>query len=94
VPETIALTGLWLALSADWSAQGVGLRQPEDFDFLRALYRITRMAEVAAADFDPLTAAAFLNSQFELQCRHFEAHSTLEHRASYLTHDALGFVGI
>ncbi|MFY8106630.1 MAG: GNAT family N-acetyltransferase [Elstera sp.] len=77
--ETVGLTGLWLALSADWSAQGVGLRlrQPEDFDFLRALYRSTRSAEVTAAGFDPLTAAAFLNSQFELQCRHFDAHYTL-----------------
>ncbi len=75
----LGLTRPWIALSADWSARGVELRlrQPDDLAFLRDLYRSTRAAEVAAAGFDPLTAARFLNSQFELQGRHFEAHYTL-----------------
>jgi len=65
-----------LALSADWRARGIGLRlrQPEDLAFLRDLYRSTRAGEMAAAGFDPLEAAVFLNSQFDLQCRHFDAH--------------------
>jgi ribosomal protein S18 acetylase RimI-like enzyme len=73
------LTGLWLALSADWQARGIGLRlrQPEDLPFLRDLYRSTRAEEVAAAGFDAFAAAVFLNSQFDLQCRHFDAHYVL-----------------
>ncbi len=65
-----------MALPADWQARGFGfrLRQPEDLAFLRDLYRSTRADEVAAAGFDALTAAVFLNSQFDLQCRHFDAH--------------------
>ncbi|KJV10364.1 hypothetical protein VZ95_05385 [Elstera litoralis] len=79
MPDTIGLAGLWLALPADWQARGIGLRlrQPDDLAFLRDLYRSTRAEEVAAAGFDALTAAVFLNSQFDLQCRHFDAHYTL-----------------
>ena len=79
MPDTLGLAGLWIALPADWQARGMGLRlrQPEDLTFLRDLYRSTRAGEVAAAGFDPLTAAIFLNSQFDLQCRHFDAHYVL-----------------
>ncbi|WP_428249048.1 GNAT family N-acetyltransferase [Ferrovibrio sp.] len=69
----------WLALSARAAARGFGLRLrlPEDLSFLRALYRSTRAGEVAAAGLPSLAAAVFLNSQFDLQCRHFDAHYTL-----------------
>lgn len=79
MPDTLGRAGLWVALPADWSAKGVGLRlrQPGDRAFLRDLYRSTRAEEVAAAGFDPLTGALFLNSQFDLQCRHFDAHYIL-----------------
>lgn len=76
----MGLAGLWIALPASWRARGIGLRlrQSGDFAFLRDLYRSTRAAEVAAAGFDSLTAALFLNSQFDFQCRHFDAHYTLD----------------
>ncbi|CCG40576.1 GNAT family N-acetyltransferase [Magnetospirillum molischianum] len=79
MPENFGLAGLWIALPANWLARGIGLRlrQSDDFAFLRDLYRRTRAEEVAAAGFDSLTAALFLNSQFDLQCRHFAAHYTL-----------------
>lgn len=75
----LGLAGVWITLPADWQARGFGLRlrQPEDLTFLRDLYRSTRAEEVAAAGFDAFTAAIFLNSQFELQCRHFDAHYTI-----------------
>lgn len=79
MPDTLGRAGLWLALPADWQAGGFGLRlrQPDDLTFLRDLYRSTRAEEVAAVGFDAFTAAVFLNSQFELQCRHFDAHYTI-----------------
>jgi ribosomal protein S18 acetylase RimI-like enzyme len=68
-----------LSLSAEWEARGIGLRlrQSEDLAFLRDLYHTTRAEEVAAAGLDALSAALFLSGQFDLQCRHFDAHHML-----------------
>lgn len=79
MPDTLGRAGLWVALPADWPGRGLALRvrQPGDMAFLRDLYRSTRAEEVAAAGFDPIAGALFLNSQFDLQCRHFDAHYTL-----------------
>lgn len=69
----------WLEIAPGWAARGIGLRlrQPEDLGFLRDLYRSTRAGEAAAAGLQPFAAAVFLNSQFELQCRHYDQHYTL-----------------
>lgn len=64
------------ALPPVWLEQGVSLRprRATDIPFLRVLYRSTRWQEAMAARLDPLSATLFLDGQFDLQCRHYDAH--------------------
>lgn len=68
-----------LDLDDQWKEKGlvVRLRQPDDLSFLRSLFRSTRWDETVAAGMPPLAAAAFLDQQFQLQCRHYDQHYVL-----------------
>ena len=46
----------------------------EDDDFLRALYASTRAHEMALTNWTGAEQALFLNSQFDLQRKHYRAH--------------------
>ena len=56
-----------------WASQGLALRVAavEDQAFLRALYADVRADEVALAGWPVPLAEAFLDSQFDLQSRHY-----------------------
>jgi GNAT superfamily N-acetyltransferase len=64
-----------LTLSAPLQAAGVSLRRVTSADrpFLQHLYRLVRWDEFAAAAWPDAMKAAFLDSQFELQRRGYEA---------------------
>lgn len=65
-------------LPAAWSERGVTLRPRRrgDLAFLRVLFRSTRWDEAMAAGLGPAAAIRFLDSQFDLQRRHFDTHFT------------------
>jgi RimJ/RimL family protein N-acetyltransferase len=56
--------------------EGVTLRprQPEDRDFLRALYASTRADELAPVPWTDEQKTAFLAWQFDCQTQHYDAH--------------------
>lgn len=58
---------------------GIRLRPETDGDvpFLRILYRSTRHDEMRRAGFDPVAMQLFLDSQFDLQRRHYRLHYAL-----------------
>ncbi|MCG7629150.1 GNAT family N-acetyltransferase [Epibacterium sp. MM17-32] len=58
------------------AALGLGYRwiRPEDFDFLAALYRSTREAELDRTPWDETEKQAFIAMQFEAQHAHYQAH--------------------
>lgn len=58
---------------------GIKLRPETDGDepFLRVLYRSTRHDEMRRAGFDPVAMQPFLDSQFDLQRRHYRLHYAL-----------------
>lgn len=65
-----------VAATSPLHACGVTLRCAEaaDLTFLRALYHQSRHAELAAVPWPPPSRQAFLDSQFELQHRHYVSH--------------------
>lgn len=60
---------------APLAARGYGLRTegPGDRPFLRALFAGLRATEFAALPFDEGQRAAFIDFQFDAQCRHYAA---------------------
>lgn len=76
MPGKIGSAALWIAPPADWLRQGIALRlrQADDRAFLRALFETTPAAQLLAASFDAGAAAPLIDSQFDFQCRHFDAH--------------------
>ena len=64
------------SLSASLQSLGIGVRAAttDDLPFLRALYASLRADELAPVPWPPEAKAAFVNSQFDLQHRHFVSH--------------------